>query len=78
MRRDEAKRLLAEGSDPSAVRRERKAIETAECLAVHAACAVRMVATLDGSIELWKGRAVVRLTHDEAMAMLKMLQKITA
>jgi Arm domain-containing DNA-binding protein len=77
-RRDEARRLLAEGVDPSAVRRERKAIETAERLAAKTACPVRVVAALDGSIELWKGRAVVRLTHDEAMAMLNLLQKITA
>jgi hypothetical protein len=77
-RRDEAKRMLAEGVDPSAVRRERKAIETADRLAAKTACPVRVVATLDGSIELWKGRAVVRLTHDEAMAMLNLLQKITA
>jgi hypothetical protein len=58
--------------------RERKAIETAERLASKAAFTARMVAALDSSIELWKGRAVVRLTHDEAMAMLNLLQKITA
>ena len=42
------------------MRRERKAIETAERLAAKTACPVRVVATLDGSIELWKGRRKVK------------------
>lgn len=77
-RRDAAKQLLAKGIDPAAVRREEKARETAERLAAKNTSTVRVSVALDGAVEIWKGRAVVRLKTDEAQAVKDLLAKLTA
>ncbi len=77
-RRDAAKQLLAQGIDPSAVRREEKARETAEWLAAKNASTVQVSVALDGAVEIWKGRSVVRLKSDEAQAVKDLLAKLTA
>ena len=77
-RRDEAKQLLAQGVDPAAVRREGKARETAERLAAKDTSAVQISVALDGVVEIWKGRAVVRLKPAEAQAVKDLLTKLTS
>ena len=77
-RRDAAMQLLAQGIDPAAVQREEKARETAERLAAKGASTVHVSVALDGAVEIWKGRAVVRLKSDEAQAVKDLLAKLTA
>jgi hypothetical protein len=77
-RRNAAKQLLAQGIDPAAVRREEKARETAERLAAKDASTVRVSVALDSAVEIWKGRAVVRLKSDEAQAVKDLLAKLIA
>jgi hypothetical protein len=77
-RRDAAKQLLAQGIDPAAVRREEKARETAERLAAKDASTVQVSVALDGAVEIWKGRAVVRLKSAEAQAVKDLLAKLAA
>ncbi len=76
-RRDEARRLLAQGVDPSAVRREQKARETAQRKAGQGDHRVRVALAIDGQFEIWKGGAVVRLRADEAAAVRDLLVKLT-
>jgi hypothetical protein len=78
MRRDAAKQMLAKGIDPGAVRREDKARETAEKLAAKNTSTVQVSVALDGAVEIWKGRAVVRLEFDEARAVKDLLAKLTS
>lgn len=77
-RRDEARRLLARGIDPAAVRREEKAREIAERLAMKKASTVQVSVSLDGAVEIWKGRAVVRLTPGEAHEVNRLLARLAA
>ena len=76
--RDFAKKLLAQGIDPAAVRREEKARETAERLAAKNTSTVQVSVALDGTLEVVKGRAMVRLKFDEARAVKDLLAKLTA
>jgi hypothetical protein len=76
--RDEARHLLAQGIDPAKVRREEKAREGAAHLAAKDASAVKVCASVDGTVELWKGRAVMCLTAEEARAVKMLLIKLTA
>ena len=76
--RDAAKQLLKRGIDPSAVRREEKARETAERLAAKSASTVQVSVALDGAVEIWKGHALVRLKLSEAQAVKDLLIKLTA
>ncbi|MGH8565459.1 MAG: Arm DNA-binding domain-containing protein [Gammaproteobacteria bacterium] len=58
-KRDEARQLLGQGIDPSEARRDAKAREAAERLARRAASSIRVVAAVDGDLEIWKGRSIV-------------------
>jgi hypothetical protein len=77
-RRDQARQLLAKGIDPGIVRREEKARKVADHLALKNSSTVRVAATLDGAVEIWKGRAVLRLTLSEAHAVHDLLTKLSA
>jgi hypothetical protein len=76
-RRDEARRLLANGIDPAAVRREQKARDVAQRKAGQGDHRVRVALAVDGQFEIWKGGAVVRLHADEAAAVRDLLVKLT-
>jgi hypothetical protein len=39
---------------------------------------VRVSVALDGAVEIWKGRAVLRLASDEATAVKDLLTKLAA
>lgn len=77
-RRDEARQLLTQGIDPGAVRREENARRSAERLAATSSATVRVSVALDGAVEIWKGRAVLRLASDEATAVKDILTKLAA
>ena len=76
--RDEARQLLAQGIDPAKVRREEKARDRTAHLAAKDASAVKVCASVDGAVEIWKGRAVMCLSSDEARAVNALLIKLTA
>lgn len=63
-RRDEARQALLDHIDPSRLRQEARAIEKAERLAADAQ--PQVVSEIDGTIEIRKGRTLVRLSSDEA------------
>lgn len=71
---NEARRLVAAGINPSAVRKAQKARDKAERFAMESKPSVRIL--LEGSVEIWKGRAVVRLTPDEAQFVKDLLGKL--
>lgn len=75
--RDEARQLLAQGINPAAVRRADKAREISGELAADKQSKVRVSATIDGTIELWKGRAMLSLTPDEARGVNALLARLT-
>lgn len=75
--RDAARRLLAKGIDPAEARREEKARVRAQSLAAKGRSTVRVSCALNGAVEIWKGRAVVSLTADEARAVRDLLIKLT-
>lgn len=77
MAREEARRLVRQGVDPANVKREAKARQRAERLADKSASRVRVVAALDGAVEIWKGAAVVHLSRDEAQGVRDLLIKLT-
>jgi len=77
-RRDAAKRLLGQGVDPLAVRREGKARQAAEKLVAKDASRVYVAAAVDGAVEIWKGGAVMCLNPEEAVAVRDLLTKLTA
>ena len=76
--RDELRALIARGIDPGTIRRELKARQRAEKLEARAPLTVRIAAASDGTVEVWKGQAVVRLTPHEACAARDLLVKLTA
>jgi Arm DNA-binding domain len=76
-RRDEARQLLLQGIDPGAVRRADKAREVAERLAANNTSSVQVSVAIDGAVEIWKGRAVVRLTSSEARGVQNLLSKFS-
>jgi|JI10StandDraft_1071094.scaffolds.fasta_scaffold1264592_1 hypothetical protein len=73
--RDAAKKLLAEGIDPSVARREAKARQKLDQQESKAVPIFRLSMTLDGKTEVWKGRSVIRLTAEETRALHTMLTK---
>lgn len=77
-RRDEARRLLSRGIDPGAVRREDKARQAGELLAMKNSSTVQVSVALDGAVEIWKGRAVVRLTSSKAREVNDLLTRISS
>jgi hypothetical protein len=74
---DAARQLLAQGTDPSAIRREEKARTKAQRLATEGASKVQISCALNGTVEIWKGRSVVMLSADEARAVRDLLVKLT-
>ena len=77
-RRDEARQLLAQGIDPAVIRREEKTRQKAECLAEADSSTVQVSVAINGAVEIWKGRAMVRLTVDESRAVNELLTKLSA
>jgi len=75
--RDEARQLLAQGIDPAQVRRQEKARDKSEHLAAMDASTVKVSASINGTVEIWKGRAVMCLTSEEARAVKALLVKLT-
>jgi type II secretory pathway component PulF len=75
---DAARKLLAQGIDPSAVKREQRARASAERLTKKNESAVQLRVGLDGTVEIWKGRALVKLKSAEACAVRDLLIKLTA
>jgi hypothetical protein len=73
-RRDETRLLISQGIDPAAKRRQEKQLameETARQQAERRAAAsqgnIKVTFHLDGPLEIWKGRQVLRITHEEAL-----------
>jgi hypothetical protein len=77
-RRDEARQLVLQGIDPAAARRADKSSELADRLAVKTSPSVQVSVAIDGVVEIWKGRAVVRLTSSEARGVYNLLSKFSA
>ena len=73
--RDDALLLLAEGIDPSDARKSAKAQDKARVASNDSLPSVRLV--MGGGVEIWKGRAVVRLTSEEALFVREMMNKTT-
>jgi hypothetical protein len=73
--RDAAKELLAQGFDPSEMRKQEKARNKAEQLEEYKLPSVRV--SFDGKIEIWKGNNTMRLTLDEARFIGNLLTNIT-
>lgn len=72
--RDTAKALLAQGDDPSHAKRDKDDVARAVRLAAFAS--PRLSLGMDGNVEIWKGRAVVRLTDPEARTVNALLTRI--
>lgn len=72
---NEARQLIAAKLNPSTVRKEQKARGKAERLATESKPSVRIL--LDGTVEIWKGRAVVRLNPDETKFVKNQLVKLS-
>jgi Arm domain-containing DNA-binding protein len=78
VRRDAARRILAQRIDPGVIRREEKAREKAERLALKDSGMVSVCVSLDGIVEVWKGHGVLRLARDEAIRVRDLLTKFLA
>ena len=76
-KRDEARQFLAQGIDPAIARREEKSRASAAALQTKDASTVRVSASIDGTLEIWKGRAMMCLTAEEARAVQALLVKLT-
>lgn len=74
MLRDDARRLLEQGIDPSSVRKAQKQRESAARHAGEGLPSVRI--NMGGEVEIRKGRDVMRLTSDEAQFVKDILIKI--
>ena len=74
---DQMRQLLLQGIDPAAARNAEKSREVADRLAAKNASSVQVSANIDGSVEIWKGRAVVRLTSSEARGVHTLLSKFS-
>lgn len=72
--RDTAKALLDQGDDPSHAKRDKGDVARADRLAAFAS--PRLTLGMDGNVEIWKGRAVVRLTDPEARTVNALLTRI--
>lgn len=68
--RAEARLLLDKGIDPSSARKKETLIHGA----TEVKPSVRVV--MDGTIEIWKGRSVLRFTQEEATFVNKLLNKL--
>ena len=74
IKRIESRRLLIEGLDPSAVKKEERVRNMAEKDAISGKPSVRVV--IDGTIEIWKGRSVLRVTNEDAQFINNLLNKL--
>lgn len=73
-RRDEARRLLAQGMDPSKAKKDAKAIEKTERLVMGS---FPHVAAMPGGIlEIGMGRVLVRLSEEEARFVKDILSRL--
>ena len=73
-RREEARQMLKDGVDPSAVKKEDLAREKAKRDDAENKPHVRI--DVDGMVEIWKGRSVVRLTKEESIFVKKLLIRL--
>jgi hypothetical protein len=73
--RDNAREMLSQGFDPSAIRKEEKAREKADCLGAESLPFPSVRILMDGMIEIWKGRNVMRFTQEEAKFITDLLAK---
>jgi len=71
---NDAKQLLAIGLDPSVVRKEERAKEKAIEASTNGLPSVRVV--MGGGVEIWKDRAVIRLTIEETHFVNDLLNKL--
>jgi hypothetical protein len=74
LKRIESRRLLTEGVDPSAARKEERVREKAEMESLFGKPSVRVL--IDGTIEIWKGRSVLRVTREEAQFINDLLKRL--
>lgn len=72
--REDARQLLDTGRDPSAVRKEETAKQRALESTTEGLPSVKLA--MGGGIEIWKGRAVIRLNGEEAQFVSDMLNKL--
>jgi hypothetical protein len=72
--RDAARALLAQGIDPSVLRKKENEREKAESLKAERTPSVRI--TIDGKIEIWKGTTIMRFSVDEARFIATLLNNI--
>ena len=72
--RDEARELLSQGTDPSALRKEEKERDKAEHLEVGRTPSVRVA--IEGKIEIWKGSKIMRFSKDEARFVANILNNL--
>ena len=77
-RGDGAGSRLAQGITRGVVGREETARRSAERLATKSSATVRVSVALEGAVEIWKGRAVLRLASDEATAVKDILTRLAA
>lgn len=70
----EVRNQVAHGINPSVARREIRARETAVRIAGECQPSVRIC--MDGMIEIWKGRAVIRFTKDESLFLSDLLARL--
>lgn len=74
LQHSEARLLLKQGTDPSAFKRALVAQNKAELAENEGKPSVRAV--MDGTFEIWKDRAVLRLTLEEAQFIKSLLDKL--
>jgi hypothetical protein len=75
LQRSEARLLLDQGIDPSTVRKEEKAqLKASESAAFNEHPSVRLI--MDGTVEIWKGRSVLRFKSEEANFIKNLLNKL--
>ncbi len=82
-RRDHARRLVAQGIDPSSIKRQEKQLaseaallEAAELRAAANGSRLKVTVYPEGMIELWKGRQALRLSTGEAATINNLLTSL--
>ena len=74
-RRDDARKLPANGQNPATAFKEQKLIERTTANTTTAQT-VSVRVGMDGAVDIWKGRFVVRLTTEEASFIKNQLCKL--
>lgn len=79
-RRDHTRRLVAQGTDPSSIRRQEKQLasetallEAAKLRAAANGSRLKVAVYPEGMIEIWKGRQALRLSAEEAATINNLL-----